>query len=269
MGDIFNQLIVWPITNALLIIYKTLVFLHFPYPLGFSIIILTIAIRLVLYPLTASQLRVSKKMQELSPHIKKIKEKHKKDAKKQQEETMRLYKEHGVNPAAGCLPSLLQLPIIWGLYSVFQQIINLKPGMIVATINKIAYAPLLRLQAPWEQYFFTLPLAQTPSQLMGAMGPMILLVPFLTGVFQLIQAKMMIPVSVPNQPKKEGGESDFATAFQTQSLYIFPVMIGYFSFQFPIALSLYWNVFTIFGILQQYKIAGLGGLSQWMPKKKS
>ena len=63
--------------------------------------------------------------------------------------------------------------------------------------------------------------------------------------------------AVKNTDKKK---EDFATAFQTQSLYIFPVMIGFFSYNFPVGLSLYWNTFTIFGIIQQYKISGLGGL---------
>ena len=63
--------------------------------------------------------------------------------------------------------------------------------------------------------------------------------------------------------KKDKKKEDFATAFQTQSTYIFPVMIGFFSYSFPIGLSLYWNTFTIFGIIQQYKILGLGGLTDW------
>ncbi len=267
MGDVFNQLLVWPITNILLVIYKLITLLHIPYALGFSIIFLTVVIRFVLYPLTVSQLKTSKKMQELAPHISSIKEKHKKDAKRQQEETMRLYKQHGVNPVAGCLPSLLQLPIIWGLYTVFAHIISLKPQQIVAEINRIAYYPWLQIHSPWDMQFFGLPLGLTPSQLLSNVGPLILLVPVLTGGLQLIQAKMMMPKQP--LPKKEGTETDFASAFQKQSLYILPVMIGYFSFQFQFALSLYWNVFTVFGILQQYKVQGLGGLAQWMPKKKN
>ena len=66
-----------------------------------------------------------------------------------------------------------------------------------------------------------------------------------------------------NEDKKK---EDFASAFQTQSLYIFPVMIGFFSYNFPVGLSLYWNTFTIFGIIQQYKVSGLGGLKGWVKK---
>jgi YidC/Oxa1 family membrane protein insertase len=78
-----------------------------------------------------------------------------------------------------------------------------------------------------------------------------------------------------NKPKVQQGlikkdekkkNDDFASAFQSQSMYIFPVMIGFFSYTFPIGLSLYWNTFTIFGIMQQYRISGLGGLTEWKNK---
>ncbi|MEK7160224.1 MAG: YidC/Oxa1 family membrane protein insertase, partial [Patescibacteria group bacterium] len=90
--------------------------------------------------------------------------------------------------------------------------------------------------------------------------------------FQFIQSKMMLPVvsasdkKLSTEKKGEKKPDDFATAFQTQSLYIFPIMIGFFSYTFPIGLSLYWNTFTIFGIMQQYKISGLGGLKEWKDK---
>ena len=245
-----------------------------PFSLGFSIIVLTIIIRLILYPLTTAQLKASKKMQDLSPHISKLKDKHKGDAKMLQQETMRLYKEFGVNPMAGCLPLLIQLPVIWGLYSVLMKVINLGANT-VSEVNKIAYVDFVKISKPWDVYFFGLPLAQNPSQLLDSMGPIILLVPILTGVFQFVQSKMMMSATPKKEDKKltevKPGSSgkkdeDFATAFQKQSLYIFPAMIGFLSYTFPIGLSLYWNTFTIFGIIQQYKVSGLGGVAEWIKK---
>src|SRR3990167_9307453 len=256
--SLFNTILVWPIVNALVGIYKILFFIHFPYALGFSIIFLTIVIKLILYPLTTPQLKASKKMQEISPHLSKLKDKHKNDAKTLQAETMRLYKEFGVNPAAGCLPLLIQLPVIWGLYTVLIKVINLGANT-VSEVNKIAYIDFVKISKPWDVYFFGLPLAQNPSQLLSTMGPLILAVPVLTGVFQFIQSKMMMS-ALPKKEDKSKKKDDFATAFQTQTLYIFPIMIGFLSYTFPIGLSLYWNTFTIFGIIQQYKISGLGGL---------
>lgn len=251
----------YPILNILVLIYQALYFLRVPFALGFSIIVLTIVIRFVLYPLTASQLRASKKMQEVAPHVAKLKEKHKGDAKTLQAETMKLYKEFGINPAAGCLPILLQLPLIWALYNVLQDIVKYS----TTQINQVLYSDSLRLARPWDTNFFGLPLAATPAHL----GGVALLIPVLTGIFQFIQSKMMVPAGVKKDPKDKKKQEDFATAFQTQSLYIFPVMIGFLSYNFPIGLSLYWNTFTIFGIIQQYKISGLGGLEDWIKKWKN
>lgn len=274
IGDLFHNLLYVPIINLLVLLYHAISFIHIPYALGFAIIVLTIVIRLLLYPLMSSQLKASKKMQDLNPHLKNLKEKHKGDAKMLQQETMRLYKEHGVNPAAGCLPVLVQLPLIWALYAALQLIV--KPGMAtLKEINAMLYSDSFKLLKPWDANFFGLPLAQTPSHLLSTIGPVILLVPILTGVFQFIQSKMMFSTL----PKPEGKKlakvesvsakkknEDFATAFQSQSLYIFPLMIGFFSWGFPIGLSLYWNTFTIFGIIQQYRISGLGGFKDWMDK---
>lgn len=277
MGNLFTVLFVQPIENILIIIYQTLSFLHIPYSFGFSIILLTILLRLILYPFTAAQLKTSKKMQELTPHLSRIKKKHKNDAKMLQQETMRLYKEFGVNPAAGCLPMLVQLPFIWAIYSVFQKLVSFKQGMAVSEINKIIYFDVLKLKQLWDPTFFGIPLGQNPSHLISAVGPIILLIPVLTGLFQLVQSKMMMASKAKEVEEMEdkksslaksgdGKEDDFSSAFQAQSLYIFPLMIGFFSYTLPFGLSLYWNTFTIFGILQQYKIQGLGGLREWKEK---
>jgi YidC/Oxa1 family membrane protein insertase len=277
MGNFFDTFLNNPIINILLALYHLFSFIHIPYALGFAIIGLTVAIRFILYPLTASQIKTSLQMQKVAPHLKYIKEKHKGDSVKIQQETMRIYKENGVNPAAGCLPVLIQMPLIWSLYYVLQRVIDLKSGLNIAGINKLAYFDFLKLQSAWDTSFFGLQLGEMPSKIISTVGPLILLVPILTGVFQFILSKMMIPAKTgvailekdieKKAPVDKKDAEDFATAFQTQSMFIFPIMIGFFSFSFPIGLSLYWNTFTIFGIIQQYKITGLGGLSEWIKKK--
>ncbi len=273
--NIFYLLLVQPIVNVLVIIYHELIVLHVPYALGFSIILLTVIIRAILYPFIASQLKTSKKMQEITPHLNRLKEQHKNDSTRLQSETMKLYKEHGVNPVAGCLPLLIQLPLIWGLYGVLQEVVKTDPNHVLSYVNHALYIPSLKLTHMWDTSFFGLPLGQTPSHLFPHVGVGILLIPVLTGVFQLIQSKMMFSAPAAIVPVKNGKkgsvpekkkEDDFATAFQTQSLYIFPIMIAFFSWTLPVGLSLYWNTFTIFGILQQYQISGLGGLSDWIAK---
>lgn len=266
--EIFNSVIVHPIINVLVAIYQVLLAFNIPYPLGFSIIGLTIAIRIILYPLISAQLRASKKMQDIAPHLSNLKQLHKGDKKRLQEETMKLYKEHGVNPAAGCLPTLIQLPVIWGLYSVLNNIVHKNSKELVSYINGIVIDPL-KLDFGWESTFFTIPLGQSPSQLMSTMAVIALAIPLVTGLLQFFQTKMIFAPKPANQANLVKKNDDFASVFQSQATYIFPVMIAFFSFTLPAGLSLYWNTFTIFGIIQQYKIMGLGGLEGlWQRTKK-
>ena len=143
---------------------------------------------------------------------------------------------------------------------------NIAPINVVSHINKQVYFSSLKLTSAWDPTFFGLPLGKTPAQLFSVMS-LIVLLPVLTGLFQFIQSKMMFTTpEKTDQPKDKKKNEDFASVFQSQSMYIFPIMIAFFSWGFPIGLSLYWNTFTIFGIIQQYKITGLGGLNEWKEK---
>lgn len=271
--SIFNTLLIWPITNLLIAVYQALSILGVPYALGFAIIVLSVLFRIVLYPLTNSQLRTSKKMQDLAPHLSAIKTQHKNDKRRVQEETMKLYKEHGVNPAAGCLPVVAMIVVSIALYTVLSHFVALPPKQAVAEINKIVYVDSLKLKRPWDQSFFGIPIEKNPSQLLSSM-PAIVLIPIFTALFQAVQAKMMFPQAASLPVRKKEGEkngdmaTDFSSAMQKQSLFIFPLILGYTAFVFPLGVSLYWNTFTLFGILQQYRVAGLGGISPWVEKIK-
>ncbi len=269
MSGIYNALILHPLTSILVAIYQVFNSLGIPYALAFAIVGLTIVIRLILYPLMSSQLKASKKMQTVAPHVSRVRDIHKGDSKRIQEETMKIYKEHGINPLAGCLPALIQLPILFGLYSVLIKVFRLKGPEVISEVNRLTYnIDFLKLKEAWDPTVFGVSLGASPSQLLGQLGIFILLIPLLTGFFQFVQSKMLY---VP-QEKKDGQkkEQDFAAAFQSQATYIFPLMIGFFAFTFPLGLALYWNTFTIFGIIQQYKIQGLGSLEKnllWMQNR--
>lgn len=267
--EIFNTILIQPITNALLAFYHLLQSMHVPYAFGFSIILLTVFIRMLMYGLVTNQLRMSKKMQELAPQMNKIKEKYKGDMKQQQQAQLALYRENGVNPAAGCLPGLVQIVILlFGLYPALMNVLSKQGKDLVTYINNIAYAPALQITQPFNTDFFGLALDKTPTQLFAIVPVLAVLVPVLTGVFQFIQSKMMMPatekktVQQLNNPKPE----DFMATFQKQTLYLLPIMIAVFSFQFSVGLSLYWNTYTIFGIIQQYLVSGWGGLEGWVSK---
>jgi len=262
-------LIEQPIINILVAFYHGFIYLHIPYALGFAIVALTTFIRFLMYPLTASQMKMQKKMQEMAPHLSKVKEKHKGDMKSQQAATMELYKEHGVNPAAGCLPGVVQIVVLlFGLYPALRKVIEVSPAKTVATINKLVYFPSLKLSHVWDPNFFGLPLAKTPAQLLHTIGPIILFVPVLTALLQYIQTKMMVPVQATDQKdivKKEKKQGDFSSIMQQQMTFL-PLIIGVLSFNFSIGLSLYWNTFSLFGIIQQYRVSGWGGMEKYFSK---
>lgn len=267
LGDVFNILFVNPVINGLLAVFHILSAIHIPYTLGFSIIALTVLIRFILAPFTASQLKTSKKLQELNPLLAKLKEKYKPDPKRLQQETMLLYREHGVNPLGGCLPAVLQIVLFYALYTALIEFVKPNSLQTIEKFNKVAYFDFFKVGSLGDPTFFGLPLGQSPAQLVGTVGFLIFLVPILTALFQLIQSKMMFP-SAPKKPKeqKKAGELDFQSVFQTQMTYLIPVTIGIAAFQFPLGLSLYWNTFSLFAIIQQYRLQGLGGLTPWIER---
>ncbi len=263
--EIFKILFTQPITNVLLGFYQLLSSWGVYFALGFSIILLTVFLRIILYPFMSAQIKSSKKMQELTPEMREIREKYKKDRKKQQEETMKLYKKYNINPAAGCLPAIIQMPVIFALYHVLISVVSINTfEKFLSEVTPLLYFDFLKPSQIWSTTFFGVELAAKPADLFASY-PAMILVPILTGLSQMILSKMMMSKITP--PKVDGKE-DFQTSFMKQSLYIFPIMIGFFSFTLPIGLSLYWNTFTLFGILQQYLLVGFGGLTQWVPALK-
>jgi YidC/Oxa1 family membrane protein insertase len=265
-ANLWNQLLVWPIVNVLIAIYKVFEYLHIPGPLGFAVIGLTLIIRLLLYPLMAAQLRSAKKMSAIKPHMDALAIKHKNDKKALQEAQMALYKEHGVNPAAGCLPLLIQMPVLIALYNVFYQVLNNgNIAKVIADINKIVYSPAFKI-TDLDLNFFGVNLAIKPSQFQTH-GYLLLLVPLVTAALQFWQTKLMMnPANKPihTNPvndktkalakKDEKSNEDMAADMQKQMAIITPVMFGYFAYTFPLGLALYWNVFGLFGIMQQILI---------------
>ncbi len=265
--NLWNQFLIWPIVNLLVAFYRLFEWLHIPGPLGWAIILLTIAIRLLLYPLMQKQMASAKKMANLKPHLDAIHAKHKDDKAKLQQAQLALYKEHGVNPAAGCLPLLIQMPVLIALYNVFYQVLtNGNLEKVVTDINSVVYVPWLKL-ASLDPTFFGINLGIKPSQ-WQTHGMWLLLVPIITAGLQYWQSKLMMPSSVPpsgtsaSKPglvKKTEGEKDkkpddTAVEMQKQMAMITPLMFGFFALQFPLGLALYWNVFGLMGIIQQLSV---------------
>ncbi len=261
---LWNQLLVWPIINVLVALYKFFEWIGVPGPLGFAVIGLTIVIRLILYPLMQAQLRSAKKMAKLKPHLDALNDKHKNDKSALQQAQLALYKEHGVNPAAGCLPLLIQMPVLIALYNVFYQVLNNgNLEKLVSDLNSVVYAPWLRIGS-LDLSFFGVNLGLKPSAWQTD-GWWLLSIPLITAALQYWQSRLMMPTyakTSDNKPAlvKKGAKEDeqkpedTAAEMQKQMAIITPIMFGYFAFQFPLGLALYWNVFGIFGIIQQLAV---------------
>jgi len=246
--SLWNQILVWPIVNVLIALYKLFEALGIPSALGFAIIGLTVFIRLVTYPLSKSQLASAKKIQGLKPRLDELSQKHKGDKVKLQQAQLELYKENGVNPAAGCLPLIIQMPVFFALYSVFIQLLTKEHSQTLGILNKVLYHPALHLDS-LNLNFLGIDLSVRPNQ-WQSLGWWLFLVPVLTAGLQYLQTRLMSPPASPTTAASE----DQMQSMQKNMLLLFPVMIGYAAFSFPLGLALYWNTFTVFGIIQQLSI---------------
>ncbi|UOQ49574.1 YidC family membrane integrase SpoIIIJ [Gracilibacillus caseinilyticus] len=184
------------------------------YGYGLSIVLVTLLIRLILLPLNIKQLKSSKAMQDIQPQLQEIREKYSsKDQQTQQklqQETMELFQKNGVNPLAGCLPIIVQMPILIAFYHA---------------IN--------RTEALNGHHFLWFQLDQPdPYHIL----------PILTAAFTFLQQKLMMAGTSTQQ--------NSMMPQMTMMLYMMPIMIGVFAFFFPSALALYWVVGNIFMVLQ-------------------
>ena len=266
--DPFDTFLINPILNLLIIIYHGLNLVGIPGALGLSIIVVTVLIRLLTWPLTTKQLKSTQQMANLKPHIDRIKSEHGHDKIRHQQELTKLYKEHGVNPLAGCLPVLIQIPVLIGLYNSLSRIVNSGSANFLSDINSRLYSQSLFLASTPSTAFLGLNLTAKPNE-WQQIGPLILVVPLITGALQLIQSKMMVPQKPfgIQEKKKEEQMEDTMAQVQSQMVYLMPAMIAFFSYGFPLGLSLYWNTFTIIGIIQQWKIGGPGSLAPYLPAR--
>ena len=198
--------------------------------LGLGIIVLTVVIRFFFFPLSIKAQRSQRALNAINPHIQAIKEKHKDDKTAQGAAMMQLYKEHNVNPVAGCLPLLIQLPILIALYQVF-----------IAGLNPESFSML---------YSFV----SNP----GSINPLFLgfisiakrniILAVLAGVLQFIQAKQ----STAYMKASGGGTNPQMNALNTQMLYFFPIMIVVIGWNIQAGLILYWITTTLFSIGEQF-----------------
>jgi YidC/Oxa1 family membrane protein insertase len=225
-----------PLLDLLLLFYRLL-----GENLGVAIIAMTVFIRLLLLPLTLPSIKATRKIRELGPELEELKKKYKKDKQALAQAQLKLYQKHGVNPAAGCLPQIVQIVILIALFQAFRlalasdESINRQFFYLDLTKPDLISIPSIKLFA-WEI-----------RSLPGA---------FLIGaaVVQFLSSRAMMGSATAAQIKAketEPVEDDIASSMQKQMLYMMPIMTLFIGLSFPSGLVLYWLTFSAFLLVQQ------------------
>lgn len=248
----WETIIIRPFVNLLLAI--TYLVKNF----GVAIILFTIIIKLITYPLTATQIKSTKKMQDLQsdPRYKKIQAKYKDNREKLAEEQMKLYKEMGINPMGGCLPTLIQFPIIIGLYQSIIKAMAATPFELVG-LERLFYGWLDPAKLlPLQNKFLWMDLGQ-PERLpiLGIQIPILAIIVVLT---TYLQSKLMAPPSSPNDQA--------ASMSKAMNLYM-PLLMGWMAYSLASGLALYFLISNIVSVIQ-YGVQGKLDWSNVLPFMK-
>jgi YidC/Oxa1 family membrane protein insertase len=246
IGYFFNIIFTFPIFNVLMVLYRIIG------DFGLSIIVLTLVIKLILFPLTLKQLKSMKATQALQPQMAEIRKKYAKDQMAQSRATQELYKEYGISPLVGsCLPLLVQMPVLFGLFYALSAV--LRSAKTVGDINKLLY-PFIPTFSKFPNVnltWFTF-INHAWQISLGAPDPTHIL-PILAAIATFIQVRM-------SQPKSMSTSTDAMSQQMKIMQFISPVMVLFFGWNYAAGLALYWTVSSLFAMFQQYFVTGWGSL---------
>lgn len=229
---IYHTFLYQPIYNILVGMYALLPWADF----GVAIILVTLLMKLALYPLSQKQIVSQKKMQDLQPKIKDLQKRHKDNKEEQAKKMMELYKEHNVNPVTGCLPLIVQLLFFIALYRV---IINISQDQFTASVADLySFVP----DPGAINHFFLGFLDLTVPNITLAI---------VTALAQWWQMKMILGKQVAQKAQGGSQEADFTQIMNKQMLYVTPAISLFIGVTFPAALALYWLTSTVFMLVQQ------------------
>ncbi|MXX83088.1 MAG: YidC/Oxa1 family membrane protein insertase [Chloroflexi bacterium] len=226
-----------------------------------AIVVLTVIIRVLTWPLFAKQQESSRRMQQVQPQLKKLQEKYKNDKEKLSQAQMKLYRENKVNPVGGCFPMLIQFPILIGLYqAIFYalaatpfQLVDLSERLLIPGLDSLI--PLQRMWSPMPQLLELLPqldLTRAPTE----NPPYALLLPLQVLVTTWAQQKLTMSMTGQKSSKNDdddeadsnpGGQAAAMTKSMTT---IMPIMFGFFSLSFSVGLSIYFVTSNLIGMVQ-------------------
>ncbi|PIZ98374.1 MAG: hypothetical protein COX77_04790 [Candidatus Komeilibacteria bacterium CG_4_10_14_0_2_um_filter_37_10] len=238
LGNIYNLVLFQPLLNVLIFLYNIIPVKD----LGWSIIIITILIRVILYPLSKSSIESQKKLQLLKPKMDELKKKHGDNKETYGRAVMELYKQEKINPASSCLPLLIQLPILIAVYQVFRNGLG-------HTNFELLYSFVSDPGTINYLFLGLIDLAQ-PNTVLA----------ILAGLFQYWQAKMIMQLKGKEdekEPKENSGSPlNITNAMTKQMMYFMPIFTFFIGLSLPSGLVLYWAITTVLTILQQYLVFG-------------
>lgn len=228
MKELFTTIIYQPIFNLFVWFYNLVG------DVGIAILLITILFQIILYPLNNKSIKAQKELAEMQPKLEKLKQEHKADQQKLAAETMKLYKEHKINPFGSCLPVLLQIPIFLALFYVFK-------GAFESNSFDLLYT------------FIPSPGSIDPVSLgiFDLAGKSVVLA-VLAGAAQFVQTKMLTAKRPPKVAGEGAKDESMATMMNKQMLYMMPILTVIIGFQFPAGVVLYWFFRTVLAAGQQY-----------------
>ncbi|WP_376796535.1 YidC/Oxa1 family membrane protein insertase [Thermogemmatispora sp.] len=259
ISDFINVVFTQPIFNVLMLLYY--LFGDF----GLSIIVLTIIIRLLLFPLTLQQLKSAKAMQELQPEISRIREHFRDDPRAQLEATQELYKRYNISPYSGCLPLLLQLPVLYGLYFAFRAVIDdaaLKGNQGLERLNGFIYPFLPKFSHFPNVNLDWLTFINPAWHLSLALPDPTHILPILAALATFVQLYLTQSRNNRMQAATPSSGSNPSDALAAQQMtmkvmtWAMPVLTLFIAWSFPAGLALYWAVGSIIIAIQYYLVTG-------------
>ena len=227
MSQLFTTIFYQPILNLLVFLYNTVSFQD----LGVAIILLTVIIKAILWPLNKKSIKSQKDLQELQPKLNELKKQYGDDKMGLSQATMNLYKESKINPLSSCLPLLIQLPFLFAVYRVFRDGLNNKLDLVYSFINKPEVINGVFLG------FLDL---NKPSIYLAV----------LAGLAQFWQAKMM-STKKPEIKTDSSKDESMTSIMNKQMLYFMPAITIFIGISLPGGLTLYWFIITLLTALQQ------------------
>lgn len=221
--------------------------------LGWTVVVVTVLIRILLLPIVLPSIKSAKKMRELQPRLKELQKKHEGNKQALAEAQMSLYKEKGINPLSGCLPNILQIGVLLLFFSAFNMVTALLAGNgDMEKINSHLLAPLrIDQEFRFEKNFLGSDLTETPAKIFkggletGLVLPMVLLLG--SGILQYLTSKLMMPAEkgVDQSAFAKATvdkEDDMMAAMRTQSMYMMPLMTIFIGWNFSLGMLLYWFI---------------------------